>query len=41
MSNITLDTQKDFELSYDYKIYIKSEPWKVIREMCLIRSGFM
>lgn len=32
---------KDFKLTYEYKLYMKSEPWKVIREMCLIRSGFM
>lgn len=35
------NSEKDFKLSFDYKLYIKSEPWKVLREMCLIRSGFM
>ena len=35
------ETEKDFKMTFEYKIYMKSEPWKVIREMCLIRSGFM
>jgi len=33
--------EKDFKLTFEYKIYIKSEPWKMVREMCLIRAGFM
>jgi len=41
MSNITLDKEKDFKLSFEYKMHIQSEPWKNIRQMCLIRSGFM
>lgn len=35
-----LNNAKDFEMTFEYKMYIKSEPWKIIREMCLIRSGF-
>ena len=34
-------SSKDFEMTWEYKIYMKSEPWSVMREMCLIRSGFM
>lgn len=34
-------TSKDFKMTFEYKIYMKSEPWKVIRDMSLIRSGFM
>lgn len=32
---------KDFKLSFEYKLYMKSEQWKVMREMCLIRSGWV
>lgn len=41
MRNMNFTNEKDFKMTFEYKIYIKSEPWKVIREMCLIRSGFM
>jgi len=35
-----MDT-KEFELSPEYKMYIKSEPWKVIAKLTKIRAGFM
>lgn len=41
MRTMELNNAKDFEMTFEYKMYIKSEPWKIIREMCLIRAGFM
>jgi 5-methylcytosine-specific restriction endonuclease McrA len=35
------NNEKDFKLSFEYKVYMKSEPWKVMRKMCLIRAGYM